>query len=88
MISDLSFFGVLLQLNQPNEANRVESYPRDLALHLEDEEGMFSIECLIFQVDTAGVRAIFKHGSFAVADRLLRYVARQKEHQLQYAEVV
>jgi len=88
MISDLSFFGVLLQLNQPNEANRVESYPRDLALHLEDEEGVFSIECLIFQVDTAGVRAIFKHGSFAVADRLLRYVARQKEHQLQYAEVV
>ncbi len=88
MISDLSFFGVLLQLNQPNEANRVESYPRDLALHLEDEEGVFSIECLIFQVESSGVRAIFKHGSFAVADRLLRYVARQKEHQLQYAEVV
>ena len=50
-----------------------------MALHLEDDEGQFKIECLIFAVDSTQIRALFKHGSFEVAERLLRYVQRQKE---------
>ena len=50
-----------------------------MALHLEDDEGQFKIECLIFAVDSIQIRALFKHGSFEVAERLLRYVQRQKE---------
>jgi hypothetical protein len=53
-------------------------YPRDLALHLEDEEGEFKIECLIFQHDETQIRALFKHGSFEVAERLLGFVQTQK----------
>ena len=77
-IIDLNFFGVLLEFAEGLTA-KVEQYPRDLALHLEDEEGQFKIECLIFEVDATQIRALFKHGSFEVAERLLRYVQRQKE---------
>lgn len=76
-IVDLNFFGVLLEFT-PGLAEKAEQYPRDLALHLEDEEGQFKIECLIFEVHSTRVRALFKHGSFDVAERLLRYVQRQK----------
>jgi len=54
------------------------AYPRDLALHLEDEVGEFQIECLIFEQDDTQLRALFKHGSFEVAERLLRFVQMQK----------
>ncbi|PWF32252.1 alpha/beta hydrolase, partial [Yersinia pestis] len=54
------------------------TYPRDLALHLEDEAGEFQIECLIFEQDDTQLRALFKHGSFEVAERLLRFVQMQK----------
>ena len=77
-IVDLNFFGVLLEFTQ-GAAEKAAQYPRDLALHLEDEEGRFKIECLIFEVYPTRVRALFKHGSFDVAERLLRYVQRQKE---------
>ena len=53
-----------------------------MALHLEDEEGEFKIECLIFDVVDTQVRALFKHGSFELAERLLRFVQRQKEDVL------
>lgn len=76
-IVDLSFFGVLLQL-ESGLAIKAAAYPRDLSLHLEDEQGEFSIECLIFEHDDTHVRALFKHGSFDVADRLLRFVETQK----------
>ena len=76
-IVDLNFFGVLLEFAS-GLAEKAEQYPRDLALHLEDEEGQFKIECLIFEVHSTQVRALFKHGSFDVAERLLRYVQRQK----------
>ena len=75
-ISDLNYFGVLLQLDDLQFA---EQHPRDLALNLSDDEGEFKIECLIFDVSVQGVRALFKHGSFEVADRLLRYIQRQKQ---------
>jgi len=80
-IIDLNFFGVLLEFAEGLTA-KVEQYPRDLALHLEDEEGQFKIECLIFEVGATQIRALFKHGSFEVAERLLRYVQRQKEAML------
>lgn len=57
----------------------VNDHPRDLALHLEDEEGPFSIECLIFESTAQGIRALFKHGSFELADRLSRFIARQNK---------
>lgn len=83
-IVDMNFFGVLLEL-KPGLTDQAAAYPRDLALHLEDEEGEFKIECLIFEHDDTQLRALFKHGSFDVAERLLRFV--QKEKALQQAEV-
>jgi len=80
----MNFFGVLLEL-EPGLTDQAAAYPRDLALHLEDEEGEFKIECLIFEHDGTQLRALFKHGSFDVAERLLRFV--QKEKALQQAEV-
>ncbi len=77
-VVDLNYFGVLLDLGDDLIA-QAEQYPRDLALHLHDEEGAFSIECLIFETEQGKARALFKHGSFDVADRLLRFVQRQKE---------
>jgi len=83
-IVDMNFFGILLEL-EPGLTDQAAAYPRDLALHLEDEEGEFKIECLIFEHDDTQLRALFKHGSFDVAERLLRFV--QKEKALQQAEV-
>ncbi|MCU4629609.1 alpha/beta hydrolase [Acinetobacter variabilis] len=83
-IDDMNFFGVLLEL-EPGLTDQAAAYPRDLALHLEDEEGEFKIECLIFEHDDTQLRALFKHGSFDVAERLLRFV--QKEKAIQQAEV-
>ena len=83
-IIDMNFFGVLLEL-EPGLTDLAAAYPRDLALYLEDEEGEFKIECLIFEHDDTQLRALFKHGSFDVAERLLRFV--QKEKALQQAEV-
>ncbi|MGE8684635.1 MAG: alpha/beta fold hydrolase [Acinetobacter sp.] len=77
-IVDLNYFGVLLNVPE-GMTDTVAQYPRDLALHLEDEEGEFKIECLIFETSQRQIRALFKHGSFEVAERLLRFVARQKE---------
>ncbi len=53
-------------------------YPRDLALHLEDEEGEFKIECLIFDVVDAQIRALFKHGSFEVGRAFIALCATPK----------
>ncbi len=62
------------------------AYPRDLALHLEDEDREFQIECLIFEQDDTQLRALFKHGSFEVAERLLRFVqiAKSTVNKLKY----
>lgn len=59
-----------LKLDDVAQLEFVNEHPRDLALHLEDEEGAFSIECLIFEATEQGVRALFKHGSFELVDRL------------------
>ena len=84
---DLNFFGVLLDFENPTLAAQAAQFERDMALQLQDEEGSFSIECLIFESEGSQLRALFKHGSFDVAERLLRYVARQKAlaQNLEYA---
>lgn len=86
-IVDLNFFGVLLNFENAALAAQAAQFERDMALELQDEEGSFSIECLIFESEGSQLRALFKHGSFDVAERLLRYVARQKAlaQNLEYA---
>ncbi|MDO7535927.1 alpha/beta hydrolase [Acinetobacter pittii] len=78
-IVDVTFFGMYLKMDDISQLDFVNDHPRDLALHLEDEEGTFSIECLIFEATEQGIRALFKHGSFELADRLSRFIARQKQ---------
>ncbi|MBN6508764.1 alpha/beta fold hydrolase [Acinetobacter pittii] len=78
-IVDVTFFGMYLKMDDVSQLDFVNDHPRDLALHLEDEEGPFSIECLIFEATEQGIRALFKHGSFELADRLSRFIARQKQ---------
>ncbi|MFI8123913.1 alpha/beta fold hydrolase [Acinetobacter sp. ABJ-A23_2] len=78
-IVDVTFFGMYLKLDDVTQLDFVNEHPRDLALHLEDEEGTFSIECLIFEATEQGIRALFKHGSFELADRLSRFIVRQKQ---------
>lgn len=78
-IVDVTFFGMYLKMNDVSQLDFVNDHPRDLALHLEDEEGSFAIECLIFESTAQGIRALFKHGSFELADRLSRFIARQKQ---------
>lgn len=73
---DINFFGVLFKLEQQQDL-KIEAAPRDLALHLIDEEGEFKIECLMFDVNTTHARALFKHGSFELAERLQRFITRQ-----------
>lgn len=77
-IIDLNYFGLLLTLESEQAVVQAAQYPRDLALHLEDEEGSFQIECLIFETEQKEIRALFKHGSFDIAERLLRFIQRQK----------
>ena len=86
-ILDLNYFGVLLSVENDAAAVQAAQYPRDLALHLRDQEGEFKIECLIFESAGAQLRALFKHGSFDVAERLLRFVQWQKE-QMHLLEAV
>lgn len=78
-IVNINFFGVLLEVQQSEKAEEVARFARDMALHLQDEEGDFSIECLIFELKENQLRILFKHGSFEVADRLLRFIQAQKD---------
>lgn len=78
-IVNISFFGVLINVKDLNKAEEVSKFARDMALHLVDEEGDFSIECLIFESKENQLRILFKHGSFEIADRLLRYIKAQKD---------
>lgn len=80
-IVDLNYFGLWMKLDNQADLTFVDDHPRDLALNLSDDEGEFAIECLIFETSEQGVRALFKHGSFENADRLLRFVARQIQEQ-------
>ncbi len=81
-IVDLNYFGLLMKLDHHHDLAFVNGHTRDLALNLSDDEGEFAIECLIFDTSEQGVRALFKHGSFENADRLLRFIARQNQGQI------
>lgn len=77
-IVNINFFGVLVEVTDPPKCQKIARYSRDMSLHLHDEQGEFLIECLIFEMKDHQLRILFKHGSFAVAERLLQYLARQK----------
>ncbi|RKG33211.1 alpha/beta fold hydrolase [Acinetobacter tianfuensis] len=83
-IIDVNYFGILLQMEDAAQAGQASDMPRDLALHLEDENGAFVIECLIFETADSQIRALFKHGSFDVAERLLQFV--QHQHELMHIQ--
>ncbi|NHC03638.1 alpha/beta hydrolase [Acinetobacter sp. 187] len=78
-VVDINYFGVHIQLSDAQDLDFVQQHPRDLALHLSDQEGEFQVECLIFEADQNGIRALFKHGSFDVADRLLKFICAQTQ---------
>ncbi|RZG47468.1 alpha/beta fold hydrolase [Acinetobacter wuhouensis] len=80
-VMDVNYFGLLMKLDTQNDLDFVNAHTRDLALNLSDDEGEFAIECLIFETSEQGIRALFKHGSFENADRLLRFIARQSQGQ-------
>jgi hypothetical protein len=70
---------VYLKLDDLGQLDFIHQHPRDLALHLADEEGEFKIECLIFDATEQGLRILFKHGSFDIAERLTRFIQRQQQ---------
>lgn len=78
-IVNINFFGVLVDVKDAHKAEEMSKFARDMALHLKDDEGDFSIECLIFELKDNQLRILFKHGSFEIADRLLRYIKSQKD---------
>ena len=59
----------------------VSQHPRDVALHWADADGEFKIECLTFETSEQGLRILFKHGSFELAERLLQFIEQQKTAQ-------
>ena len=77
-IENINYFGVAVVLDQPQQAELLVQYPRDLALKLRDEQGDFFVEGLIFEQQHGQARILFKHGCFDIAERLLRFVEQQK----------
>ena len=82
-IVDINYFGVLLEIHQAEQMAWIEQHVRDLSLHLQDEDGEFQVECLIFETAEKRLRALFKHGYFEVADRLLKFIQHQSAYQIE-----
>ena len=76
-VDDLNYFGLSMTISA-EDAVFAENNPRDLALILNDEHGEFAIECLIFETSENHIRALFKHGSFENADRLLKFIIAER----------
>ena len=76
-VVDINYFGVLFTVKDSNQFAWIQANLRDLALHFQDDEGEFKVECLIFETSDQGIRALFKHGYFDVATRLLRFIQNQ-----------
>lgn len=85
-IVDINYFGVQLKIHQTEKITWIEHNVRDLSLHLEDEEGKFHVECLIFETSVHKLRALFKHGSFEVADRLLKFIKNQSANAVKHSD--
>ncbi len=90
-VQDINYFGVCLHLEDLELHPFVRKHPRDLALCLRDQDGEFQVECLIFEisctempahlarsVEPIQIRALFKHGSFEISERLLNLIAHEK----------
>lgn len=76
-VDDLNYFGLSMTVSS-EDAQFAQQHIRDLALILNDEQGEFAIECLIFETGENHIRALFKHGSFENADRLLKFIAAER----------
>ena len=76
-VNDVNYFGLSMTLST-EDALFAAQHTRDLALILNDEQGEFAIECLIFETGDNHIRALFKHGSFENADRLLQFIAAER----------
>ena len=71
-VANLNFFGVLIDAGSVDMAQQLLAQPRDMSLLLMDVDGeALAIECLIFEAQGQCVRALFKHGNFENAARLL-----------------
>lgn len=78
-IVDLNYFGVLVRADAQALQQSQKHYARDLQLVLEDQAGEFAVECLLFEQQGSKLRALFKHGSFEVSERLLNFIAHEKQ---------
>lgn len=89
-VVDINYFGVLVEIHQAEQMTWIEHNVRDLSLHLQDKDGDFQVECLIFETSEHQLRALFKHGCFEVADRLLKFIQNQSANivELSNQEVV
>ncbi len=56
----------------------IESYS-DVTIRELFDYAYSEIECSTFEATEQGLRILFKHGSFDVADRLSRFIERQKQ---------
>ncbi len=71
-VVNTNFFGVLIDAGSEAMAQQLLAQPRDMSLILHDVDGeALAIECLIFEAHGSQVRALFKHGNFENAARLL-----------------
>lgn len=76
-IVNISFFGVLLEAGSAEAAAALMAEPRNLVLHLGELEGEdLQIECLIFEQQGSQVRALLKHGSFELAEKVRQFLHR------------
>ena len=78
-IVDLNYFGALVHADAEVLQQSKMHYARDLQLIFVDQAGEFAVECLLFEQQGSKLRALFKHGSFEISERLLNYIAQEKQ---------
>lgn len=70
-VSNINFFGCLLQLETPNLS--LAEHARDLTLHMVSPD--ISLELLVFEHDEDGLmRCLFKHGNIAKAEKFIEHL--------------
>lgn len=74
MLMDVSFFGLLFAASSIEQAANMMAMSQDLAITLQDEQGVFTIELLLFEQKGRKIRALFKHGCFKTVKRLQNYL--------------
>lgn len=73
-VVDMSFFGLLIEASTIEAASHIFAESRDTAITLKDVHGDFRIELLQFEQKGRKIRALFKHGSFDNAERLVNHI--------------